>query len=653
LQERQYIECGEAIPPCRKDQPPLERHEMSDQENTALDQSEVQTEVQTDVQTDVPSDVQSQVQPEVKPAELETAPQPDERPEAAAAELETARRDTEEFDSLLDSYPQYAQASTGTLLKGHVVKITGPEVIVDVGYKCEGVIPAEEFQDSQGNLKVKPGDEIDVLMESTEERDGYVTLSYAKARRLRAWSDIEAAYQGQTPISGIVVEKTKGGLAVDIGMHAFLPGSQIDIRPVRNLDALLGQEISCKIIKVNRKRGNIVVSRKVILEEEAKLRKEATLAQLQEGAVLTGTVKNLTEYGAFVDLGGIDGLLHITDLSWGRAGNPSEVVSVGQQIQVKVLKFDREKERVSLGLKQLTEDPWLAVEKKYQAGSRVPGKVLNVTDYGAFIELEPGVEGLVHVSEMSWSKRLRHPSKMVSRDDQVETVILEVNPKARRISLGLKQTEPNPWSGLAQRYAIGSVIEGKVRNLTDFGAFVEVEEGVDGLVHVSDLSWTQRVKHPSDVLKKGEMVKAVILNIDPENRRLSLGIKQLQPDTWESFCNAHQVGAMVKGKIVRKTTFGLFVELVEGLEGLCHVSEISSDSAERRSMPLEIGEEHEFRIIKMSPAERKIGLSLKAMKEEPPRPAPEKPAKAPSSSSGATTNIGELMAMKERNPTRN
>jgi len=643
---------------------------MSDQENTILDHPEVQTpEDQTpESQTEVPQGIAPDGQPAGDPMTAQAGKQSDQTPEtseqaeATLTEQETAHRDAEAFDSLLDSYPQYSEVATGTLLKGHVMKVTGTEAIVDIAYKCEGVIPIDEFRDSLGNLKVQPGDDIDVLMESTEERDGYVTLSYAKARRLRAWSDIEAAYRDQTPIHGIVVEKTKGGLAIDVGMRAFLPGSQIDIRPVRNLDGLLGQEIACKVIKVNRKRGNIVVSRKLILEEEGKHRKEATLAQLQEGAVLTGTVKNLTEYGAFVDLGGIDGLLHITDLSWGRVGNPSEVVSVGQQIQVKVLKFDPEKERVSLGLKQLGEDPWLGVAEKFQAGNRVSGKVLNVTDYGAFIELEPGVEGLVHVSEMSWSKRLRHPSKMVSRGEQVEAVVLDVNPKDRRISLGLKQTEPNPWTGLAERYAVGTVIQGKVRNLTDFGAFVEVEEGVDGLVHVSDLSWTQRVKHPSEILKKGETVQAVVLNIDPENRRLSLGIKQLQPDTWESYCNTHQVGTAVKGKIVRKTTFGLFVELVEGLEGLCHISEVSSDPAERRKMALEEGEEHEFRIIRMSPAERKIGLSLKAMQPEPPprpRPSPDRPAKTPKAakpqqpSSGPTTNIGELMAMKERNPNRN
>jgi small subunit ribosomal protein S1 len=593
---------------------------------------------------------QEEASPAEPPAALpETEAFGADQAEPPPPEPKMEHQEAEEFDQLLDSYPQFSRPATGTLLKGHVVNVTGPDVIVDVGYKCEGIIPAEEFRDSQGNLRVQRGDEIEVLMDSGEERDGYVMLSYAKARRIRAWSDIEEAFQQETPISGLVVEKTKGGLSVDIGMRAFLPGSQIDVRPVRNLDALLGQEISCRIIKVNRKRGNIVVSRKLVLEAEGKKRKDATLAVLQEGAVLLGTVKNLTDYGAFVDLGGIDGLLHITDLSWGRVGHPSEAVSVGQQVQVKVLKFDPEKERVSLGTKQLTEDPWLSVAQKFQPGSRVTGKVLNVTDYGAFVELEPGVEGLVHVSEMSWSKRLRHPSKIVSRGDTVEAVILDVNPRDRRISLGLKQTEPNPWVTLAERYAVGSIIQGKVRNLTDFGAFVEVEEGIDGLVHVSDLSWTQRIKHPSEVLKKGETVQAMILHIDPENRRLSLGIKQLQPDSWESFCKAHQAGEMVRGRVVRKTSFGVFVELAEGLEGLCHISEISAQPVDRRAIPLEIGEEHEFRILKLNPEEKKIGLSLKAMRPDaPPPPEPEKPAPSHRSSSGATTNIGEMMAMKEQ-----
>jgi small subunit ribosomal protein S1 len=656
---------------------------MSEQENATLVQPEAQdaqVEAEPAAEAAAPEPAlqrqdqgqdqrQGQDQAELAESQSPESPQAVAPPdEAAATEPKGAQAD--EFESLLDSYPQYSQPSSGTVMKGQVLRITGSEVIVDVGYKCEGAIPAEEFKDSQGNLKVKPGDEIEVLMESTEERDGYVTLSYAKARRQRAWSDIESAFQKQAPITGVVVEKTKGGLAVDIGMRAFLPGSQIDVRPVRNLDALMGQEISCRIIKVNRKRGNIVVSRKALLEEEAKTRKSATLEKLHEGAVLTGTVKNLTEYGAFVDLGGIDGLLHITDMSWGRVANPSEVVSVGQEIQVKVLKFDPEKERVSLGLKQLTEDPWAAVADRYQAGSRVAGKVLNVTDYGAFVELEPGIEGLVHVSEMSWSKRLKHPSKIVSKGDPVNCQVLEVNARDRRISLGLKQLEPNPWANLAERYAVSTVISGRVRNLTDFGAFVEVEDGVDGLVHVSDLSWTQRVKHPSEVLKKGETIQAMILSIDPENRRLSLGIKQLTPDSWQTFCNSHVVGDAVKGKIARKTTFGLFIELAEGMEGLCHISEIAHDPAERKKMPLEIGEEHEFKILKMSPQERKIGLSLKAMQPAPPpRPAPEarehreprpprqpKPAPAhTSSSSGGSSaaTLGEMVAMKERTASRN
>jgi small subunit ribosomal protein S1 len=560
--------------------------------------------------------------------------------------------ESEEFDRLLESYGQLSQPAAGSLLKGRVVKIAGTEVIVDVGYKCEGVISTAEFKDEEGNLHVEPGDEIEVMLESTEERDGYVVLSRERAKRLKLWDEIEAVYEGQRVIPARIEERIKGGLAVDIGVRAFLPGSQVDIKPVRNLDALKGQEISCKIIKLNKKRGNIVVSRKAVLEEENSSRKARTLTELSEGAVLKGTVKNITDYGVFVDLGGLDGLLHITDLTWGRVTHPSEMVSVGDEIEVKVLKFDRGKERVSLGLKQLSEDPWLSVAGKFPVGARVKGKVLNLTDYGAFVELEQGVEGLIHVSEMSWSKRIKHPSKILSPGDVVETVILDVNSQERRISLGLKQTEPNPWITLAERYAVGSQIEGRVRNLTDFGAFVEVEEGIDGLVHVSDLSWTRRIKHPSEVLKKGEQVQAVILSIDPENRRLSLGVKQLQPDTWESFYSSHQVGATVRGKVVRLATFGAFIELAEGIEGLCHISEVSEDQVDKHSIPLEVGREYEFKIIKLNPGEKKVGLSLRALAAGPERSKGEKLAQSHSGGS-ATSTIEEMVAVKERNSPKN
>ena len=537
-------------------------------------------------------------------------------------------------------------------MSGHVVNVTDSEVIVDVGSKCEGVISIEEFRDDWGNLRVQAGDAIDVMMESSEERDGYVVLSHQKARRIKVWDDIEKAYQDQSPVTARVMEKIKGGLAVDIGVRAFLPGSQVDVKPVRDLDALLGQEISCRIIKLNKKRSNIVVSRKSFLEEELSKRKERTLELLAEDAEITGVVKNLTDYGAFVDIGGMDGLLHVTDLSWGRVGHPSEVLSVGQEVQVKVLKFDRERGRVSLGMKQLAPDPWLTVQEQFPAGARIQGKVLNLTDYGAFVELSPGVEGLVHVSEMTWSKRLKHPSKIVSPGDIVEVVILDVNPQNRRISLGLRQTEPNPWETLTERYPVGSILEGRVRNLTDFGAFVEVEEGIDGLVHVSDLSWTRRVKRPSEMLKKGDTVRAVVLSIDPEQRRLSLGIKQLETDVWETFCSGHQVGETITGQVVRKASFGVFVLLAEGIEGLCHISEISSEPVDKHSVPLEVGQECSFRIIRMSPAEKKVGLSIKALEERREVRAPEKIPPAHSSSS-ATTTIQEVLAMKERTAPKN
>src|SRR5712691_10392390 len=437
----------------------------------------------------------------------------------------------ENFDSyekLLDQYGARRFAE-GEVMKGKVLKITDTDVIVDIGYKSEGVIPVAQFIEPDGQLTIKVGDVIDVLLEDTEDMEGHIVLSKEKAERVKVWEEVEKAYNENSIIRGRVIERIKGGLSVDIGIRAFLPGSQIGVRPVKNLDALKGKEIECRVIKFNRKRGNIVLSRKLVLESEQARKKAFTLEVLKEDADVRGTVKNITDYGVFIDLGGIDGLLHVTDLSWGRVNHPSEMFNVGDEITVKILKYDREKERVSLGYKQLTPDPWTLVRQVYPVGARVTGKVVNLTDYGAFVELESGVEGLIHVSEMSWSKRVKHPSKMLQLGQDIEAVILDLDLDSRRISLGLKQTEPDPWSTLTERYAIGSVISGRVRNLTDFGAFIEVEEGIDGLVHVSDIS-TRRIKHPSEVLKKGERVDAVILNIDTENHRLSLGIKQLQPD---------------------------------------------------------------------------------------------------------------------------
>jgi small subunit ribosomal protein S1 len=523
----------------------------------------------------------------------------------------------ENYEKLLDQYGARKFAE-GEVMKGTVLKITETDVIVDIGYKSEGVIPVAQFIDPHGQLTIGVGDTIDVLLEDTEDGDGHIVLSKEKAEKVKVWEDVEKAYNDNSIIRGRVIERIKGGLSVDIGIRAFLPGSQIDVRPVKNLDSLKGREIECRVIKFNRKRGNIVLSRKLVLETEHARKKAFTLEALQEGAEVQGTVKNITDYGVFIDLGGIDGLLHVTDLSWGRVNHPSEMFKVGDEINVKILKYDREKERVSLGFKQLSPDPWSLVRQVYPSGARVVGKVVNLTDYGAFVELEPGVEGLIHVSEMSWSKRVKHPSKLLQVGQDVEAVVLEVDMDNRRISLGLKQTEPDPWTTLAERYAIGSVISGRVRNLTDFGAFIEVEEGIDGLVHVSDIS-TRRIKHPSEVLKKGERVEAVILNIDTENHRLSLGIKQLQPDVWETFFTNHRPGDSVRGRIVRHAPFGVFVELEESIEGLCHVSEL--DDADRTNIEntFRLGEEMEFKIIKMSPSEHKIGLSHKALAEDAER----------------------------------
>ena len=530
------------------------------------------------------------------------------------------------------------------IVSGTVLKQTEKHLVVDVGLKSEGLVPIEQVLDHTGAVRFQPGDVIEVVIEREEPEGGYL-VSYERAQRLRVWDVIEKAAADKTPVIGTVVSRVKGGLTVDIGLKAFLPGSQLEIRPVRNLDGYLGQKIEVRVIKLNKKRGNVVVSRKEILEEEQNAKRSTTLEQLGEGAVLTGTVKNLTDYGAFVDLGGIDGLLHITDMSWGRLTHPRDLVNVGDEIQVKVLKFDKDKQRVSLGFKQLTPDPWLDATERYPVGAHVHGRVLSVTDYGAFVELEQGIEGLVHLSEMTWSKRLKHPSKLVKPGDEVETVVLSVNPADRRISLGMKQLMDNPWENLTDRYPAGTVVEGRVRTLPDFGAFIEIEDGIDGLVHVSNLSWTKRVKHPSEIVKKGEKVKAVVLGVEPQNRRLSLGIKQLQPDVWESFFAAHRVGDVVHGKVLRTAQFGAFVEIAEGVEGLCHISEAGDEGGGSK---LETGLEHDFKIIKINVEEKKVGLSLRAIGQEASRAQVESykadTHKHPVSSS--TTTLGDLINWK-------
>ncbi len=524
--------------------------------------------------------------------------------------------DPAEFSRLLDLYDNsFRNIAEGEVVKGTVLKVNENEVVVDVGYKSEGVISVNEFLDENGVVTVQAGDLVDVLLERTEDRDGHIVLSREKAEKMKIWDEVEKAFVERKVVIGRVIERIKGGLAVDIGVRAFLPGSQIDVRPVRNLDALRGQELRMRVIKVNKKRGNIVLSRKVLLEEENAEKKKHTLETLSEGKVLTGVVKNITDYGAFIDLGGIDGLLHITDMSWGRVGHPSEVLKVNENIEVVVLKYDQATERVSLGHKQLVADPWTTVMDRYPAGARVSGKAVSLTDYGAFIELEPGVEGLIHVSEMSWSKRVKHPSKILNVADTVEAMVLGVDPAARRISLGLKQVESNPWHELVEKYPVGTKITGKVRNLTEFGAFVEVEEDIDGLIHISDMSWSKRIKHPSEVLKKGDSVEAMVLSIDAENQRLSLGLKQLATDIWEDFFGRHKVGQTVEGRVVRMTNFGAFVELDEGIEGLIHVSEFD-DTQGGEKVDLQVGTAYQMKVIKLSPAERKIGLSIRAMKSD-------------------------------------
>ncbi len=582
-----------------------------------------------------PAETSESSPPQASPETSTSAQKQDEKPAAAAddfaAALETFTTESEEA------------VSEDHVLKGTVLKLTPTHVVVDIGAKSEGMLALAEVLDHEGKPRFQPGDEIDVMRDKGETEEGYINLSHQKAQRLRAWDEIEKAYNEKKPIRAQVVERIKGGLTVDIqGARAFLPGSQADLRPVRNLDGFKGQTLEVAVIKLNKKRGNIVVSRKQILEEQQNEKKAQTLEHLAEGVVLTGVVKNLTEYGAFVDLGGIDGLLHITDMSWGRLTHPKDLVNVGDQIQVKVLKFDKEKQRVSLGFKQLTPDPWLDASHRYPVGAHVHGRVISVTDYGAFVELEQGIEGLVHVSEMTWSKRMKHPSKLVNVGDQVDCVVLNVIPGERRISLGMRQLAANPWDSLHDKFPVGATVEGRVRNLTDFGAFIEIEEGIDGLVHVSNLSWTKRVKHPSEVLKKGDRVKAVVLAIEPDKRRLSLGVKQLQPDAWETFFEQRHVGDVLHGKVLRVASFGAFVEIAEGIEGLCHNSEAVDGNGQ--PIHLEPGQEHDFKIIKMNPEEKKVGLSIRAVGVEASRTEVEA-YKHPVSSTGGST-IGDLITWK-------
>jgi len=526
-------------------------------------------------------------------------------------EFETAEGEMS-FADLLAEHEQGGQVGRDQVVKGTILQVNPDSVVVDVGYKSEGVIAIEEFTDEEGNINVNVGDVYDVLIEGTESESGMLSLSKEKADRRKVWETLE---EGAT-IEGRITSRIKGGLSVDIGVNAFLPGSQVDLRPVRNLDKLVGETFEFRIIKLNKRRGNIVLSRRVLLEEERDSLRGDTLETLSEEQIVEGVVKNLTDYGAFIDLGGIDGLLHITDMSWGRVNHPSDVLAVGDKINVKVLKFDREKERVSLGLKQTVEDPWLQVEQQYVVGEKVTGKVVSLTDYGAFVELEKGVEGLIHVSEMSWTRRIKHPNKIMNVGDEVESVVLSVDLDNRRISLGLKQVEENPWDVVGEKFPIGTIIEGQVKNITDFGIFVGVDEGIDGLVHISDLSWVKRVRHPSEIYKKGDLVKAVVLNIDRENERFSLGIKQLAADPWSQISERYPSGSIISGKVTSVTDFGIFLEIEEGIEGLIHVSEISKEKIESPKDFATEGDVLEAVVLNIDNVDRKIALSIKKLADQ-------------------------------------
>jgi small subunit ribosomal protein S1 len=523
-----------------------------------------------------------------------------------------------EFETMFEE--SLRTVKPGGVVKGRVVGVTATHVLIDVGYKSEGQIPIQEFTDRQGNVQVKVGDDVDVYFDSSESEGGGIVLSRQRAENLKIWEDLEKAFNEELGVEGHIIGKVKGGFKVDVmGVPAFLPGSHVDIRPSRNLDRFIGTTDRFAILKFNRARGNVVVSRRALLEKERETLKKDILKVLEEGVILEGTVKNITGYGAFVDLGGIDGILHISDMSWGRINHPSEIVEVGEKIKVVVLKFDTEKERISLGMKQLTPDPWHTVAEKYPVGSRVQGKVISLMDYGAFVELESGIEGLVHISEMSWTRKVTHPSKILQVGQPVEVVVLNVDAGHRRISLGLKQIMANPWEAAKEKYPVGSIVKGPVRNITDFGIFVGIDEGIDGLVHISDLHWTKKLKHPSELYKKGDIVEAKVLGVNVENERFSLGIKQLAPDPWKVVADRHPVGSMFKGQVTSVPDFGVFVRIEEGVEGLIHVSQLSSERVEKPSNLFKPGDEVEAEVVSIDPTDRKIGLSIRALRRSEER----------------------------------
>ena len=526
----------------------------------------------------------------------------------------------ESTGSVMDLYEEsFKRFAEGEVVTGRIISIDKDQVLIDIGYKSEGQVRIQEFMDEKGNMAAKVGDAVEVMVEWWDDEDERVLLSKDKATNIKIWEAVKKSYDEEGTVKGTITNRVKGGFSVDIGVPAFLPGSQADLRPIRNLDEMVGKSFDFKILKYNRKRSNIVLSRRAILERQLDEKRAATMATIQEGAVVEGIVKNITEYGVFVDLGGVDGLLHITDISWGRVKHPSEFFSIGDPITVKILNLDLENERVSLGMKQLVEDPWSIAAEKYAVGSRVTGKVVSLTDYGAFIELEEGIEGLIHVSEMSWTRKVRHPSKIVSVGDQVEAVVLDIKPESRRISLGMKQVVPNPWDVISEKYPIGTTIEGKIKNITDFGLFIGIDEGIDGLVHISDISWTKRIKHPSELYKKSDLVQAIVLDIEKENERFSLGIKQLQEDPWKTVPEKYKVGKEITGTITNLTDFGIFVELEEGIEGLVHISEISKEKIKTPMEKFKIGDVITAKVMNINTEERRIGLSIKRLEIEDER----------------------------------
>lgn len=523
------------------------------------------------------------------------------------------------FESALENYlnPDFGDLEEGSIVKGEIVRVNDDNVLVDVNFKSEGQIPSAEFRDAAGNIAVKVGDKVDVYVVRKNENEGTITLSFEKAKRMQVFDQLEDVQENNRVIKGHIVRRIKGGYTVDIGgVEAFLPGSHVDLRPVPDMDALVNQEFEFRVLKINRRRSNVIVSRRVLLEEERDSKRQDLLRTLEEGQIVNGKAKNITEYGVFVDLGGLDGLLHITDMSWKRIRHPKEMITMGQDLTLKVLSFDRENNKVSLGLKQLVPDPWQDISARFPEGRKVTGKVTNLVDYGAFVELEPGVEGLVHISEMSWTRKLRHPSQMVHTGDEVEVVILGVDGEKKRISLGMKQVRPNPWELVAEKYPEGTVLEGVIKNITEFGMFIGIEDGIDGLIHVSDISWTKKVRHPNEIYKVGDTVQAKVLTVDQENEKFTLGIKQLVDDPWAHVPATYPVGCTVKGVVTNITDFGLFVEVEEGIEGLVHVSELSSKKVKTPAEMYKEGQEIEAKVIHVSAEERRLGLSIKQIKGE-------------------------------------